>query len=83
MMGFFNGVRRVGVMPKSMRRNYATPASVRRHFGINVMPAGGMSNSCCVGSSLMQNPPLSTIEVLRNEMHHKGFVKINTTIHCG
>ena len=28
MMGFFNCVRRVGVMPTSMRRNYASPASV-------------------------------------------------------
>ena len=27
-------MRRVGVMPTSMRRNYATPASVRRHFDI-------------------------------------------------
>ena len=34
MMGFFNFVRRVGVILSSMRRNYATPASVRHHFDI-------------------------------------------------
>ena len=37
MMGFFNCVRRVGVMPTSMRRKYATPASVRRHFDITCL----------------------------------------------
>ena len=39
-MGLFNCVRRVGVMPTSMRRNYATPASVRHHFNITCLLGG-------------------------------------------
>ena len=42
-MGFFNCVRRVGVMPTSMRRNYATPASMRRHFDITCLLGGWAS----------------------------------------
>ena len=60
--GIFNCVRRVGVMPTSMRRNYATPALVRRHFDITCW-GDDLLNTCCVGPSLMQYPPLSTIEV--------------------
>ena len=40
MMGFFNCVRRVGVMPTSMWRYYATPASVRRLFDIICLLGG-------------------------------------------
>ena len=51
------------------RCDVITPRQHRCDVILNHMPAGRMSNSCCVGSSLMQNPLLSTIEVCQQKVN--------------